>query len=172
MKKTGYRRVGHGAAGLGLLCVMGLLLHGCTGKPPAREGGGPVVQEGPLESKAPAREGERPVVAPESTAATSSLLASARKAVRDGQFSRAEMTLERAIRLEPRNGKLWHEMAQVKYGQKDYGQAVQFALKSNSLAGKDSALLRQNWLLLEKAYLKTGETGKAKQARERIKDLP
>ena len=56
-------------------------------------------------------------------------------------------------------------MAQVKYRQKDYGQAVQFCLKSNSLAGKDYGLIKQNWLLMEKAYLELGEPEKAKEAR-------
>jgi lipopolysaccharide biosynthesis regulator YciM len=83
----------------------------------------------------------------------------------EGQFSKAEMILERALRVEPRNARLWHEMAQVKYGQKDYGQAVQFCIKSNSLAGKDNGLIQQNWLLMEKAYFELGEPEKAEEAR-------
>jgi tetratricopeptide (TPR) repeat protein len=97
--------------------------------------------------------------------AAGTLLASARQNVRAGQFSQAEMVLERALRLEPRNARLWYEMAQVKYGQKDYGQVVQFCIKSNSLAGKDYGLTQQNWLLMEKAYLQLGEPEKARQAR-------
>jgi Tfp pilus assembly protein PilF len=83
----------------------------------------------------------------------------------EGQFSKAEMILERALRVEPRNARLWHEMAQVKYGQKEYGQAVQFCIKSNSLAGKDNGLIQQNWLLMEKAYVELGEPEKAEEAR-------
>ena len=112
---------------------------------------------------------------PEEGKAAATLLASARQNVRTGQFSQAEMMLERALRVEPRNARLWHEMAQVKYGQKDYGQAVQFCIKSNSLAGKDYDLIQQNWLLMEKAYLEQGEPEKARQVPEiilkRLSDL-
>lgn len=130
---------------VGLLCSVNLLLHGCAAKPPVRE---PVARP-------PARE----------ATAAGSLLASAHQDVQAGQFNRAEATLERAIRVEPRNARLWHEMAQVKFGQEDYGQAVQFCLKANSLAGRDSALIRQNWLLMSRAYAKMGDMDKAEQAK-------
>ena len=109
------------------------------------------------------------VSVPEEGKAAGALLASARQNVRAGQFSQAEMALERALRVEPRNARLWNEMAQVKYGQKDYGQTVQFCIKSNSLAGKDYALIRQNWLLMEKAYLALGEPEKAEKARSKAR---
>ena len=50
-------------------------------------------------------------------------------------------------------------MAGIRFEKGNYAQAVQFCLKPNSLAGKDEAVGRQNWLLMEKAYLKTGEGG-------------
>jgi hypothetical protein len=58
-------------------------------------------------------------------------------------------------------------MAQVRYGQLDYGQSVQFCLKSNTLADHDRTLMRQNWELLEKAYTGMGETAKAEEARQK-----
>jgi len=105
------------------------------------------------------------VPAPQEGKAAGALLASARQQVRAGDFSQAEIILERALRVEPRNARLWHEMAQVKYAQQDYSQAVQFCIKSNSLAGKDYNLTQQNWLLMEKAYINLGELEKARQAR-------
>jgi tetratricopeptide (TPR) repeat protein len=130
----------------GLLFAVNLLLHGCAARPPVGE---------PVVGKPPVHEGT----------AAGTLLASAHQAVQAGQFNRAEVTLERALRVEPRNAELWHEMAQVKYGQEDYGQAVQFCLKANSLAGRDSALIKQNWLLMSRAYAKMGDVDKAEQAR-------
>ena len=132
----------------GLLFAVILLLHGCAARPPAGE---PVVGGG---GKPPVQQGT----------AAGTLLASAHQAVQAGQFNRAEVTLERALRVEPRNAGLWHEMAQVKYGQEDYGQAVQFCLKANSLAGRDSALIKRNWLLMSRAYAKMGDMDKAEQA--------
>lgn len=96
---------------------------------------------------------------------TGVLLASANKSMEAKQFDKAEMQLERALRLAPRDPQLWHAMALVRFGQANYAQAVQFCLKSNSLAGKNRALLRQNWLLLEKAYLEMGDGEKAAHAR-------
>jgi len=43
-------------------------------------------------------------------------------------------------------------------------------LKSNSLAGKNEAIIRQNWLLMEKAYLKTGDKEKAIWARQKASE--
>jgi tetratricopeptide (TPR) repeat protein len=96
---------------------------------------------------------------------TGTLLASANKAMEAGQPDKAEMYLERALRLSPRDAQLWHGMAKVRFAQGNYAQTVQFCLKSNSLAGKNGAVMRQNWLLMEKAYLKTGDEEKAAQAR-------
>lgn len=95
------------------------------------------------------------------------LLASANKAMQAGQPDKAEMHLERALRLSPREAQLWHAMANVRYAQGNYAQAVQLCLKSNSLAGRNSAIVRRNWLLMEKAYLKTGDKVKAAQARQK-----
>ena len=157
---------------IGLLLALTLVMHGCAGKtlveqpsapaPVSRPGQAPAPSEAP----APGPDYES-VPVPKEGKAAATLLASARQNVRAGQFGKAEMTLERALRLEPRNARLWQEMAQVKYGQKDYGQVVQFCLKSNSLAGKDYGLIRQNWLLMEKSYLKLGKPDKARQARSR-----
>jgi hypothetical protein len=58
-------------------------------------------------------------------------------------------------------------MAQIRYGQRDYGQTVQFCFKSNTLADHDRALRRQNWQVLEKAYTSMGETSKAVEARQK-----
>ena len=95
------------------------------------------------------------------------LLAEAEQALQAEDYSRAELQVERALRLEPRNGKAWHLMGQVRYGQRDYAQTVQFCLKSNTLADHDRTLSRQNWTLLEKAYTALGKTAEAEEARQK-----
>ncbi|MCX5869049.1 MAG: tetratricopeptide repeat protein [Deltaproteobacteria bacterium] len=180
MKQTGYGRFWHTASTVGLLMVLNLFVHGCAEKHsidlPTRPVPAPlpVPHPPPLPLPVPApvpapdsgsSSRRESVPVPEEGKAAATLLASARQNVQTGQFSQAEMMLERALRVEPRNARLWHEMAQVKYGQKDYGQVVQFCIKSNSLAGKDYGLIQQNWLLMEKAYLELGEPEKARQAR-------
>lgn len=108
-----------------------------------------------------------PVYVPPPPGQAGALLSSANKALQAGQFNQAEMHLERALRVEPRSAQLWYAMAQVRFGQQNYAQAVQFCLKSNSLAARNAAILQQNWLLIEKAYLKMGEVEKAAHARQK-----
>jgi hypothetical protein len=182
MDQGGYDRSGKSVWKIGLLMVLTLLLHGCTVKHPVGQPTGPAPvplptpifrpESEPLPAPIPVplpdpavRSGRDFVPVPEEGKAAGTLLASARQSVRSGQFGQAEMMLERALRLEPRNARLWHEMAQVKYGQQEYGQVVQFCIKSNSLAGKDYGLIQQNWGLMEKAYMELGQPEKARQAR-------
>ena len=95
------------------------------------------------------------------------LLSDAEQALERGDYSRAELQMERAMRVDPRNGQAWNLMARIRYEQGDYGQTVQFCLKSNTLANHDRTLMRQNWILLEKAYIILGETIKAEDARHK-----
>ena len=159
---------------VGLLLALTLVMHGCAGQTLVTQSTAPAPVPRPAQTPAPNEApapspGHESVVVPKEGKAAATLLAGARQKLQAGQFSQAEMMLERALRLEPRNARLWHEMAQVKYGEKDYGQVVQFCIKSKSLAGKDYDLIRQNWLLMEKAYLQLGETEKAKQARSKAR---
>ncbi|HIJ78982.1 MAG: hypothetical protein OEY01_07915 [Desulfobulbaceae bacterium] len=103
---------------------------------------------------------------------TSLLQANAEEALQAEQFDRAEMLLERAMRVEPRNPENWHLMGRVRFGQHRYAQAVQFCLKSNSLVGKNATLGKQNWILIEKAYTAMGETQKAAEIRRNYLERP
>ncbi len=174
MKQGDHNRLWQMGWKVGLLMAATLFLHGCAGQEHVERPARPVAVSrptptpAPIEAPAPAASpSHESVVVPKEGKAAGTLLASARQNVRAGQFAKAEMMLERALRLEPRNARLWQEMAQVKYGQKDYDQVVQFCIKSNSLAGKDYGLIKQNWLLMEKAYLKLGKPEKASQARSK-----
>ena len=104
--------------------------------------------------------------------ASTSLLESARQSLQVDEFNQAEIFLERALRLEPHNGELWHTMGRVKFEKNHHAQAVQFCLKSNSLAGKDPQLIRKNWSLIERAYLQMGETEKAVRVRRQYLKSP
>ena len=95
------------------------------------------------------------------------LLSDAEQALESGDYKRAELQMERAMRVDPRNGQVWHFMARIRYEQGDYYQTVQFCLKSNTLASQDRSLMKQNWILLERAYTMLGETIKAEDARQK-----
>ncbi len=94
-------------------------------------------------------------------------LVSADEALTAGDYDQAELLLERALRVEPRRAAYWHAMGRVRFGQHHYEQAVQFCLKSISLAGKDGALIRKNYELIVQAYIRMGAPAKAEQARRK-----
>jgi len=149
-----------------------LLVAGCAAAPPA-----PVVTStptpAPTETPTPAPSAPSVPVAPpvvrpatrESTA-VASLMDSARADTAAGRLSNAAATLERALRIEPRNPRLWSELARIRFQQRDYAQAESTALRSESWAGKDNLLRADNWRLIAAARDARGDSAGAQQARE------
>lgn len=113
-----------------------LLLAGCAAPP--RE---PEPQPAP--EPAPAQRQE--------TIAVAGLMEGARADVAAGRLANAAASLERALRIEPRNPRLWHELAQVRLRQGQFAQAASLAQRSNSWAGSDTALREANDRLIEQA---------------------
>lgn len=85
-----------------------------------------------------------------------------------GNFDGAVNSLERALRIEPRNAKLWNRMADVRYSQKSWAKAVQLAAKSNTLAGEDKALRRENWYLMSNAHKNLGNVKAEQKFRNKL----
>jgi Tfp pilus assembly protein PilF len=141
-------------AGYSLLCflLLMLLLPGCTIRQPG--------------TPSPPRQEPAAVSQP-----VAPLLANARQALGRHDLAGAEGYLERAIRIEPRNGLLWHELAQTKYLQFEYAQTVQLCLRSNSLLPQNSSLFRENFRLMAEAYRQLGQEDRARQAALRAGDL-
>lgn len=83
--------------------------------------------------------------------AIADLMESARSDAAAGRLVRAAGSLERALRIEPRNPRLWHELARVRLRQGDSAQAANLAARSNSFAGSDGALRAANQSILEQA---------------------
>ena len=83
--------------------------------------------------------------------AIAGLMESARADSAAGRLANAAASLERALRIEPRNPRLWQELARVRLMQGEYAQAESLAARSNSWAGSDSALRAENQRLIEQA---------------------
>ena len=86
------------------------------------------------------------------------LLNTAETQARSGDADQAVATIERAVRIEPRNPWLWHRLAVLRMQQGRYEQAIGLATRSNSLANGDSRLLDGNRQVIEqcrKALTKT-----------------
>jgi len=81
-----------------------------------------------------------------------------------GQREAAGASLERALRIEPRNPWLWLELARVRLDQGLYAQAITLARKSNSFAGHQSRVQSENWQVIGNARVAQGDTAGAEQA--------
>lgn len=92
------------------------------------------------------------------------LMDSARNDIAAGKSDSAAASLERALRIEPRNPLLWQELARLRLQQGQYQQAEGLAARANAWAGNDKALRAQNWRLIGEARLKRGDHAGAQAA--------
>lgn len=83
----------------------------------------------------------------------------------------AAASLERALRIEPRNPLLWHRLASVRLDQGQIDQAMQMAAKSNSLAGNNHSLSARNWQLISLAYRAKGDLEAARTAEDKARQF-
>jgi predicted Zn-dependent protease len=161
------------------------------GKPPAQEqaatgGAAPsaipsaVAQPADTSAPLPAAPGEPGSEAAGATAppppvssnrAVVALVERARQEAGSGRRESAGASLERALRIEPRNAWLWHELARLRLTQGQYAQAVSLAQKSNSLAVRERSLRALNWHLIADARIAQGDSGGAAHARKLAEDL-
>ena len=110
----------------------------------------------------------------DSTSAVESLLNDAKNYYEMKQFEQAAALLERALRIEPRNPILWHNLAGIRLAQEDWKRAANLATKSNTLAGsnKDYKELRlRNWVIVTRACEGMGDFNCAQEARNRAQAL-
>ncbi|MBU0500851.1 MAG: tetratricopeptide repeat protein [Gammaproteobacteria bacterium] len=160
-----------------------LTLTACGASPPREQtpaGPGPVMggAGAPVVEGSRAQEHEpltlataRPATAPRYTqrepssgGAVRSLMQAAERQSSSGDSTAAAATLERALRIEPRNPLLLSQLARVRFDQGQYQRAVNFAAKSNSVAGANQGLRRGNWNLIAKARRAQGDEYGAREA--------
>jgi tetratricopeptide (TPR) repeat protein len=113
-----------------------------------------VAPEAPQPAPAPEPQGNQAVV---------TLLDSAANHVVNNELDQAAASLERALRIEPRNATIWHDLGQVRLHQRSYDQAEAMFEKSNSLAS-DKALQARNWRMIAAARRASGDAGGADAA--------
>jgi Tfp pilus assembly protein PilF len=139
-----------------------VLLAGCA-TPPAPESTPPTPDPAPPPVSVPA---PPPSSSRQENIAIAGLMASARADAAAGKLATAAASLERALRIEPRNPRLWHELARVRSQQGQHAQAENVAVRSNSFAGDDRALRAENWKLIAETRNARGDKEGARQALE------
>ena len=143
---------------LAILLMSSVLLAACAA--PAPPSGGTAGPRGGGQAGPAASE-------PVTSSVVARLLVQARQAERVGDLSATEANLERALRIEPRNARLWHYMARLRMAQKAYPEAASLAAKSNSLAQGNRALHHDNWRLISQALTLQGDSEAAAAAAAR-----
>ena len=113
----------------------------------------------------------RNVEASGASAPVLSLVRSAREARKAGKLEAAASSLERALRIEPRNPWVWQALAGLHLQQGLPEQAESEAQKSNSLARRNPWIEVENWRLLSAARQQRGNAAGAAQAEARHEDL-
>ena len=82
-----------------------------------------------------------------------------------GQPDQAAASLERALRIQPRDATLWHRLATIRFEQGQLQQAQTLAAKSNVLAGNNHRLKAANWRLIADVKTKLDDAAGAAKAR-------
>lgn len=163
--------------------ALALLVQGCTTPTYYPPRGGrlppPVIEQG---SQAPADQRlpppsvsvpppvTAPVARPQPPAVVA-LLDTAERQANSGDLEAAAASLERAIRIDPRNPVLWYHLATVRLSQGDSQAAEQLAAKSNSLASGNTVQQARNWQLIARARRAHQDERGAATAEQRAREL-
>ena len=141
------------------------VIDGRTGEPVP----GPEIEPRDGEARQPITIPSRPKVS--SGGAVVALLGQADEYRRSGDTGNEAATIERALRIEPKNARLWSRLAAVRLEQGQPQQAEQLALKSNSLAAGDRTLQARNWRLVARARWSRNDSRGARIAEDKARLL-
>jgi predicted Zn-dependent protease len=158
-----------------------LVLSACAGWQPAPEGqpsppggstspAGTQAPEGGATAAAQPRDqpaGAAVEVFPLQNPAVHDLVADAQSAASVGDYGKATVLLERALRIEPRDPELLQQMAELQLKNRDYQQALNFAIRSYDSGSRTGELCSRNWQTIGEARGHLGDTAGADEARNR-----
>jgi tetratricopeptide (TPR) repeat protein len=99
------------------------------------------------------------------------LLADADNSYQKGNVDDSVATIERALRIEPRNPQLLYKLAVFKWEQDEPELAINLARKSALLAEGNAGLKKKNWRLIADIYEQQGDLANANSARQKAKQF-
>ena len=97
--------------------------------------------------------------------AVGALTLAANQSSKSGDVEGATTTIERAIRIEPRNATLYYKLALLRLKQSKPKMAEDLAKKAVLLATNDAQLKKHSWLLVARARELQGDVNGGKEAR-------
>jgi len=121
----------------------------------------PSISRDPVPSDAPSS-GADAVVA---------LMGDADRQLVSGDADGAAATLERALRIDSRDARLWQRLAVVRLQQGQPAQAEAMAVRSNGLARGDRDMMARNWRIIAEARRMAGNAAGAREADARANSL-
>lgn len=101
--------------------------------------------------------------------AVRALVAQAETDSQAGRRDSAVASLERALRIEPKNPRLWLELARQRFLQGDAAQAEQLAERALTWSGDDRELRAAGWRQIAEARAARGDAAGAREADERAR---
>ena len=130
--------------------------------------------------RAPARPALAATPAPEAVAAATAsqggqaspadaLRIQAEQQRQSGDFPGAAATLERALRIQPQDARLWNRLARVRMDQGLHSQAANLAARSNALAGDQANVRQDNWSIIAAAKRQAGDAAGAEEAERKAR---
>jgi tetratricopeptide (TPR) repeat protein len=160
-----------------VILLLLVLISACTSTPqrtppPVVDGTRPdsAGREAPERIDAPSA--ELPVTTPPpSGGAVVALLDRADAYHRSGDIGNEAATIERALRIDPNNARLWNRLAAIRLEQGQPRQAEQLALKSNALSRGDTRLQARNWRLVARARWSMNDSAGARSAENKAREL-
>lgn len=158
-------RVGSLWVGPAIMAVA-LQLTGCVGWSPSESGAGQAPA--PSGAQTPGGDGSAGVqVFPLQNPAVKELLADASSAQSVGDYGGAAVLLERALRIEPRDPEILQSMAEVQLQNRDYEQALNFAVRSYDSGPRVGEICSRNWRTIGAAREQLGDRTGSAEARQR-----
>lgn len=92
------------------------------------------------------------------------LIQQADLAIANNDWVNAISTLERALRINPKQAETWSRLSVANYGKQQYQQAIQMARRSNSHILNNNELKAYNWLMIARSYEQLGDMVQSRQA--------
>jgi tetratricopeptide (TPR) repeat protein len=154
------------------------MLAACAGPAPVPQGPAtpapPEKQETPAEVQKQVREPARRdsagvQVHPLQNPAVKALLADAAKAEAQGDYDAAASSLERAMRIQPKDPEVLQAMAEIQLHKQDYQQALNFATRSYDDGARVGEICSRNWRTISVARGHLGDKDGATEAELRAR---
>ena len=137
---------------LSLCCLLSaLLFQGCAVSPPGQPVYYPPPPPKATKQQIPDVQPVKPSAPKQPDAIAVSFSQQAAEQNLQGRTDLSIATLERGLRVAPKDAMLWSQLAEMKLQQQEYQHARSLATKSNSLAGTDTKIMQKNYWIIEES---------------------